>query len=127
MGELVLLSQDEARCSMIPTLRPTLSVQGHRPLVGNLDCHDGLYVFGALNLVTGQLTTRLSERPRQARRRAPLQPRSLQQGVARHLWEIARAYPAAQYPRVVLVSDRASWHQGPVITHMLEAFPHLEA
>jgi hypothetical protein len=43
---------------MIPTLRTTLGVKGHRPLVGNLDCHDVLYVFGALNLVTGRLTTR---------------------------------------------------------------------
>jgi transposase len=126
MGELVLLSQDEARCPMIPTLRTTLSVKGHRPLVGNLDCHDVLYVFGALNLVTGRLTTRLVERPKQARRRASSKQRYLQQGFARHLWDIARAYPAAQYPRVVLVTDRASWHQGPVITQMLAAFPHVE-
>lgn len=27
---------------MIPTLHTTLSVKGHRPLVGNLDCHDVL-------------------------------------------------------------------------------------
>jgi DDE superfamily endonuclease len=126
MGELVLLSQDEARCSMIPTLRTTLGVKGHRPLVGNLDCHDVLYVFGALNLVTGRLTTRLVERPKQARRRASSKQRYLQQGFARHLWDIARAYPAAQYPRVVLVTDRASWHQGPVITQMLAALPHVE-
>src|SRR5262249_61965643 len=56
-GGLVLLSQDEARFSLIPTLRTTLGVKGHRPLVGNLDGHDVLYVFGALNLVTGRLTT----------------------------------------------------------------------
>jgi transposase len=126
MGELVLLSQDEARCSMIPTLRTTLGVKGHRPLVGNLDCHDVLYVFGALNLVTGRLTTRLVERPKQARRRTPSKQRYLQQGFARHLRDIARAYPAAQFPRVVLVIDRASWHQGPMITQMLAAFPQLE-
>jgi len=44
---------------MVPTLRTTLGVKGHRPVVGNLDCHDVLYVFGALNLVTGRLTTRI--------------------------------------------------------------------
>jgi hypothetical protein len=53
-GELVLLSQDEARVSMLPTLRTTLGLKGHRPLVGNLDCHDLVYVCGALNLVTGR-------------------------------------------------------------------------
>jgi hypothetical protein len=111
---------------MIPTLRTTLSVKGHRPRVGHLDCHEVLYVFGALNLVTGRLTTRLVERPKQARRRAPSKPRSWQQGFARHRREIARASPAAQYPRVVLVIDRASWHQGPVITQMLAACPHVE-
>ena len=126
VGALVLLSQEEARCSLLPTLRTPLSVKGHRPLVSNLDCHDVLYVFGALHLVTGRLTTRLVERPKQARRQASSKQRSWQQGFARHLWDIARAYPAAQYPRVVLVTDRASWHQGPVITQMLAALPHVE-
>ena len=49
---------------MIPLLRTTLGLKGHRPVVGNLDCHDLVYLFGALNLVTGQLTTRLVARPR---------------------------------------------------------------
>lgn len=110
---------------MIPTLRTTLGVKGHRPLVGNLDCHDVLYLFGALNLVTGRLTTRLVERPR-----TPKPTRSkhryLQAAFARHLRDIARAYPAAQYPRVVLVVDKASWHRGAVVTAILEACPHLE-
>jgi hypothetical protein len=53
-GELVLLSQDEARFSMIPTLRTTLGLKGHRPIVGNLDCHDLVYVFGALTRGTGR-------------------------------------------------------------------------
>ena len=33
-GELVLLSQDEARFPMVPTLGATLGVKGHRPRVG---------------------------------------------------------------------------------------------
>jgi transposase len=61
-GELVLRSQDEARFSLIPTLRTTLGLKGHRPLVGHLDGHDLVYVFGALTMVTGRLTTRLVER-----------------------------------------------------------------
>ena len=52
-GELVLLSQDEARFPMVPTLAATLGVKGHRPMVGTRDCKDLLYVFAVVNLVTG--------------------------------------------------------------------------
>jgi hypothetical protein len=38
----VLLSQDEARCPMVPTLTATLGVKGHRPVVGTRDCKDVL-------------------------------------------------------------------------------------
>jgi hypothetical protein len=93
-SELVLWSQDEARFSMIPTLRTTLGVQGHRPLVGKLDCHAVLYVVGALNLVTGQLTTGIVERPRTPTTRSA--QRYLQDAFARHLRAIARTYPAGQ-------------------------------
>ena len=82
-----MLSQDEARFSLIPTLRTTLGVKGHRPLVGNLDCHDVLYIFGALNLVTGQLTTRMVERPRIPTRATQ---RYVQAAFARHVRDIAR-------------------------------------
>jgi transposase len=122
-SELVLLSQDEARFSLIPTLRTTLGVKGHRPLVGNLDGHDGLYGCGALNLVTGQLTTRIVERPRRPTRS---KQHYLQAAFARHLRDIVRAYPAAHYPRVVVVIDHASWHRGAFITAVLQAYPHLE-
>lgn len=122
-ADRVLLSQDEARCSMIPTLRPTLGVKGHRPLVGKLDGHDVLYVFGALNLVTGRLTTCLGERPRTSVRS---QPHYLQTAFVHHLRAIARAYPAVQYPRVVVVIDKASWHRGAWVTAVLGPDPHLE-
>ena len=108
---------------MVPTLRTTLGVKGHRPVVGNLDCHDVLYVFGALNLVTGQLTTRMVERPRLSTR---LQQRYVQEAFARHVRNIARAYPAAQYPRVMSVIDKAAWHRGALVTAVLRAFPHVE-
>jgi transposase len=123
-----LLSQDEARLSMIPLLRTTLGLKGHRPVVGHLDCHDLVYLFGALNLVTGQLTTRLVERPRAAvkSKQGRSGQRSLQEGFARHLRDIARAYPVAHYPRVVLVIDHAPWHRGARITQALKAAPHLE-
>jgi transposase len=123
-----LLSQDEARFSMVPLLRTPLGLKGHRPVVGNLDDHNLVYLFGALNLVTGQLTTRLLERPRASAK--PKQrrwgQRSLQEGCARHLRDIARAYPVAQYPRVVLVIDNAPWHRGALIAQALKAVPPLE-
>jgi hypothetical protein len=121
----VLLSQDEARFSLIPTLRTTLGVKGHRPLVGNLDCHKYLYVFGALNVVSGRLTTRLVERPRPTKKGTPSKRRHLQQAFAHQLRDIARLYPAAQYPCVVLVIDRAPWHKGALIEAVLAACPHL--
>jgi hypothetical protein len=107
---------------------PESNALRHRPIVGNLDCHDLVYVFGALNRITGQLTTRLVERPR-----APgklQQPtsgqRCLQERFARHVRDIARAYPAAQYPRVVLVIDNAPWHRGALMTEALKEWPHIE-
>jgi transposase len=123
-----LLSQDEARFSMIPLLRTTLGLKGHRPVVGNLDCHDLVYIFGALNLVTGRLTTRLVERPKVLAKlkKAKSRQRCLQEGFARHLRDIARAYPAAHYPRVVLVIDNAPWHRGALITKTRNECPHLE-
>jgi transposase len=125
-GELVLLSQDEARFSLVPTLRTTLGVKGHRPLVGNLDCHHSLYVFGALNLVSGRLTTRLIERPHPRKKPGTSQQRHLQMGFATHLREMARAYPAIDHPRVVVVIDKAPWHRGALINAVLAAYPHLE-
>jgi DDE superfamily endonuclease len=126
-GELVLLSQDEARFSMIPTLRTTLGRKGHRPVVGNLDGHALVYVFGALNLVTGRLTTRLVERghAHASQARVPSRQRHMQAACARHLRDIGRAYPAAQYPHVVLVIDNAPWHHGGLITKVLHQLPQL--
>jgi hypothetical protein len=95
---------------------------------GNLECHDVVDVFGALNLVTGQLTARLVERPRAAAKpKKPRSgPRSLQEGCARHLRAIARAYPAAPHRRVVLVSDNAPWPRGALITEVLNEWPQIE-
>ena len=50
----------------------------------------------------------------------------MQGGFARHLRDIARAYPAAHYPSVVLVIDHAPWHRGARIAQALNARSHLE-
>lgn len=122
----MLLSQDAARFSLIPTLRTTLGIKGHRPVVGNLDCHEYLYLFGALNLLSGRLTTRLVERPTKCKRHRAAKYRYLQEAFARHLRDIARAYPAERYGRVVIVVDKASWHKGALIKQVLADHPHLE-
>jgi DDE superfamily endonuclease len=111
---------------MIPTLRTTLGVKGHRPIVGHLDGHDVVDVLGALNLVPGQLTTRLVERLQKAKKPGTSKQRYWQEGFACHLRDIARTSPAAPYPHVVLVIDKASWHKGAVVTTALAASPHLE-
>jgi transposase len=72
-------------------------------------------------VVTGHLCTRIVERQRASSRQ-----RSLQAAFARHLRDLARTYPAARYPRVVLVIDNAPWHKGALITTCLHDMPHLE-
>ncbi len=113
---------------MIPTLRTTLGLKGHRPVVGNLDCHDLVYVFGALNWVTGRLTTRLVARGRAhaPRATAPSRQRHIQAAFARHLRDIGRAYPAERHPHVVLVIDKAPWHRGGLLTKVLNQLPQVQ-
>jgi DDE superfamily endonuclease len=113
---------------MIPTLRTTSGLQGHRPLVGNLDCHELVYVSGALNLVPGRLPTRLVERGRAhaSRAKAPSGQRHIQAAFARHLRDIGRTYPAERYPHVVLVIDNAPWHRGGLITKVLNRLPQVQ-
>jgi transposase len=122
----VLLSQDEARFPLVPTLRATLGVKGHRPTVGTWDNKDQVYCFAALNVVTGQLTTRLAEQP--ARRKAKTglsKQQRLQVTFAAHLRDIARAYPASQSPEVIITIDNAPWHRGTLMQQVLAAYPHL--
>jgi hypothetical protein len=122
----VLLSQDEARFALLPTLRTTLGIKGHRPVVGNLDGHDSLYLFGALNLVSGRLTTGLVERPTQSKRHRAANYRYLQEAFARHRRAIARTYPAEPHGRVVIVVDKASWQKRSLSKQVLADHPHLE-
>lgn len=90
-GECILLSQAEARFPLVSTLRATLGVQGHRPIVGTWDNKDLVYSVAAMNLVTGQLTTRLVESPKNAKRRTGQSKTArLQQAFAAHRRDIAR-------------------------------------
>ena len=123
----MLLSQDEARFPMVPTLRTTLGVKGFRPQVGTLDCKDLVYVFGALNLISARLSTKVIESVASERRyTAKSKTRLMQEAFAAHLRDIARAYPAAEHKRVVLVIDNAPWHRGQLVRDTLDTFKHLE-
>ena len=122
----MLLSQDEARFPLVPTLRTTLGVKGHRPLVGTWDNKDQVYCFAALNVVTGQLTTRLLEQPTRSKAKTgQSKQQRLQAAFAAHLRDMARAYPASVYEEVIITIDNAPWHRGRVVEQVLEAHPHL--
>src|SRR3954454_8352244 len=79
-GACVLLSQDEARFPLVPTLRATLGVKGYRPIVGTWDNKDQVYCLAALNVVTGQLTRRLLEQPAGSKAKTGLSKQQRLQG-----------------------------------------------
>lgn len=125
-GEIVLLSQDEARFPMVPTLAATLGVKGHRPTVGTRDCKDLLDVFAVVNLANAALHANTLESPKDAKKRTGLnKTRRMQAAFADHLRHVGRMYPSASHPRVVLVIDNAPWHRGKPIDEALAANPHL--
>ena len=122
----MFLSQDEARFPLVPTLRTTLGVKGHRPTVGTWDNKEQVYCFAALNVVTGRLTTRLLEQPARSKAKTgQSKQQRLQVAFAAHLQDIARTYPVSQYPDVVILIDNALWHRGALIEHVLATHPHL--
>jgi len=122
-----MLSQDEARFPLVPTLRATLGVKGHRPVVGTWDNKDVVYSFAALNMVPGRLTTRLLDSPARAKQQTGHSKTArLQQTFAAHLHDIARVYPATLGKPVILSIDNAPWHQAAAITEVLAAHPHLQ-
>ncbi len=123
----MLLSQDEARVQMVPTLAATLGVKGHRPQVGTRDCKDVLYVFAVLNLVSGALHTTTLESLRAANRKSgESKNRRMQRAFGEHLRHVGRAYPAGEYKRVVLTIDNAPWHRGAAVSEALGDNPQLE-
>jgi transposase len=123
----VLLSQDEARFPMVPTLTATLGVKGHRPVVGTRDNKHLLYVFAVVNVVTAALHANTLDSPKDAKAKTgQSKTRRMQAAFAAHLRHVARVYPAERHKRVVLVIDNAPWHRGKVIDAALADNPHLE-
>lgn len=122
----MLLSQDEARFPLVPTLTATLGVKGHRPVVGHRDNKDVLYVLAAVNMATATLHTNTLEKPKDAKKRTGLsKTKQLQAAFAKHLRHLGQRYPAASFPEVVLVIDNAPWHGGALVQQALAEQPHL--
>lgn len=101
---------------MVPTLRATLGVKGHRPAVGTRDCKDVLYVFAVPNLISGALRTDTPESlQKENRKSGDSKTRRMQRAFADHLRHVGQVYPQGTHKRVVLTIDHAPWHRGPLI------------
>jgi len=125
-GEIVLLSQDEARFPMVPTATATLGVKGHRPVVGTWDCKDLLYVFAVVNLLSAAIHSNTLESPKDAKKQTgKSKTRRLQEAFAQHLRHIGRLYPRDKHKEVVLLIDNAPWHAGKLVNEALAENPHL--
>jgi hypothetical protein len=122
----VLLSQDEARILMVPTLCRTPGVKGHRPTAGTRDGMGLLYAFAALTAVTAAPHANTPEGPAGAARKAGRsKARRLQGALAAPLRHVGRQGPAGQHQRVVPRIDNAPWHAGDPLTVALADNLHL--
>ncbi len=122
-----MLSQDEARLPLVPTLAATLGVKGHRPEVGTRDNKGLLYVFAVMNLVTASLHATTLECPAGKKKSGqPSKNRRMQGAFADHLRHVGQMYPPERHPRVVLVIDNAPWHRGQPVDAALADNRHLE-
>ena len=122
-----MLSQDEARFQMVPTLQVTLGVKGHRPMVGTRDCKDVLYVFAVMNLISGVIHANTLESLQAANRKSKEgKTRRMQRAFADHLRHVGRMYPRGRFGRVVLLIDNAPWHRGKPIDEAMAENPQLE-
>jgi hypothetical protein len=123
----VLLSQDEARFPMVPTLQATLGVKGHRPQVGTRDCKDLPYVFAVVNVDSAALHTNTLESPKDAKKKTgKSKSRRMQEAFADHLRHVGKVYAQDKHQEVVLLIDNAPWHRGKPIDAALAENPHVK-
>ncbi len=123
----MLLSQDEARLPLVPTLAAMLGVKGHRPEVGTRDNKGLLYVFAVMNLLSAAVYTNTLACPAGKKKAGrPSKNRRMQEAFAAHLRHVGQIYPRERHARVVLIIDNAPWHRGAAVTQALADNPHLE-
>lgn len=106
----MILAADEASLYLQATLMRVWSVTGQTPVV---KCDPGrslTHFYGALNLLTGQETVMRTQ---------------LMNGTVSVLFlqKLLATYPDQP---ILLLWDRAKWHQGPVLAAFLAAHPRLE-
>lgn len=106
----MILAADEASLYLQATLMRVWSVIGQTPVV---KCDPGrslTHFYGALNLLTGQETVMRTQ---------------LMNGAVSVLFlqKLLATYPDQP---ILLLWDRAKWHQGPVLKAFLAAHPRLE-
>lgn len=106
----MFLAADEASLYLQATLMRVWAKKGETPVVNVAANRDNTHFYGALNLKTGQETVLRSD---------------LMKAQVSALFLL---YLLATYPDVgiLLLWDRAPWHQGKAIRAVLEANPRLE-
>lgn len=98
----MLLSQDEARFPMVPTLAATLGVEGHRPVVPTRDNKGLLHVFAVVNLCSAALHANTPESPKDAKKETgKSKTRGRQEAFADHPRHVGKVYPAQKHKGVV--------------------------
>ncbi len=106
----MILAGDEASLYLQATLKVVWHVCGQTPMLKLHPGRESTHFYGALNLLTGQETAWRSK---------------MMNGdvSALFLLRLLDAYPNQQ---ILLLWDRATWHRGDRIRHILEAHPRLE-
>jgi len=108
--ETVILAEDEASLYLQASVMRVFAPVGQTPVIRASANRDNTHFYGALNLATGAETVLRSD----------LMTAEVS---ALFLQQVLSAYPEVP---ILLLWDRATWHQGPAIRSVLEANPRLE-
>ena len=106
----MILAGDEASLYLQATLMRVWSVVGQTPVVRSDPGRSMTHFYGALNLLTGQETVM----------RTQLMNSEVS---ALFLQKLLATYPNQP---ILLLWDRAKWHLGQAVKHLLQANPNLE-
>lgn len=106
----MVVAGDEASMYLQATLRIVWAPKGQTPVVKVDPGRDHLHFYGALNLQTGQEIVM----------RSPIMNGATS---VLFLHKLVSAYPTQP---ILLLWDRAPWHQGPAIQAFLLAYPNVE-
>lgn len=108
--DTVILAGDEASLYLQATLKVVWHVRGETPRVKLHPGRESTHFYGALNLLTGAETA--------------LRSKMMNGDVsALFLLRLLETYPNQP---ILLLWDRATWHRGAAVQHILETHPRLE-